>query len=107
MSLTEKQAFYLTLIEKAKCNQQSLRQVAEENGVVPARLYAASKTLKAKGALSCNNQSTGSGFVKVPLDAQDMAPQRIEIRTQLGNGQPLWLSINVAQLTIILQQLGA
>ena len=42
MSLTEKQAFYLTLIEKAKCNQQSLRQVAEENGVVPARLYAAS-----------------------------------------------------------------
>lgn len=41
MSLTEKQSFYLSLIEQARTGSKSLKQVATENGVSPAILYNA------------------------------------------------------------------
>lgn len=41
MSLTEKQSFYLSLIEQARAAGKSPKQVATENGVAPATLYNA------------------------------------------------------------------
>jgi hypothetical protein len=42
MKLTEKQSFYLSLIQGAGENKQSIRKVAEQNNVSPLSLYAAS-----------------------------------------------------------------
>jgi predicted DNA-binding protein YlxM (UPF0122 family) len=51
MTLTKKQSFYLSLIQSAEQNKQSIRQVAEQNNIEAQRLYAAVKTLRHKGAL--------------------------------------------------------
>ena len=45
MKLTEKQSFYLSLIQSAEQNKQSIREVAQRNNVSALSLYAAVKTL--------------------------------------------------------------
>jgi len=103
MTLTKKQSFYLSLIQSAEQNKQSIRQVAEQNNVEPQRLYAAVKTLRQKGALSTPEKR--SNFAKLPLPAV-MPDSRIELKTLLPNGQALWLNVAESQLPAVLRVLN-
>ncbi len=103
MTLTKKQSFYLSLIQSAEQNQQSIRQVAEQNNVVPQRLYAAVKTLRQKGALSAPEKR--SNFAKLSLPTV-MPDSRIELNTLLPNGQALWLNVAESQLPVVLRALS-
>lgn len=104
MNLTKKQSFYLSLIQSAEQNKQSIREVAQQNNVSAQSLYAAVNTLREKGALPATKN--GADFVKLslPPPPQDM---RIELKTQLPNGQALWLNIAETQLSTVLRALSA
>lgn len=104
MTLTKKQSFYLSLIQSAEQNKQSIRQIAEQNNVEPQRLYAAVKTLRHKGALSAPEKR--SSFAKLSLPAV-MPDSRIELKTLLPNGQALWLNVAESQLPAVLRALSA
>ncbi|MDT8398117.1 MAG: hypothetical protein RQ899_05845 [Pseudomonadales bacterium] len=103
MQLTEKQSFYLSLIQSAEQNKQSIREVAELNNVSALRLYAAVKTLRQKGALpAIKKQHNFVKLASLPLSHDT----RIELKTLLPNGQALWLNIAEAQLPVVLRALG-
>ena len=104
MKLTEKQSFYLSLIQSAEQNNQSIRQVAQQNNVSALCLYAAVKTLRQKGALPPATKR--QDFVKLTLPAINH-DSRLELKTLLPNGQALWLSIAESQLPSVLRALGA
>ena len=104
MKLTEKQSFYLSLIQSAEQNKQSIRKVAEQNNVSPQRLYAAVKTLRHKGALPTTTKR--QDFVKLSLPPLTH-DARLELKTLLPNGQAVWLDIAEAQLPAVLRALGA
>jgi len=104
MKLTKKQSFYLSLIQSAEQNNQSIRQVAEQNNIQAPRLYAAVKTLRQKGALPAPDKR--QNFVKLSLPPA-MPDSRIELKTLLPNGQALWLNIGEGQLPSVLRALGA
>ena len=104
MQLTQKQSFYLSLIQSAEQNNQSIRQVAEQNNVEAQRLYAAVKTLRQKGALPSAKQKPDFVKLSLPPLTHD---SRIELKTLLPNGQALWLNIAQAQLPTVLRALGA
>ncbi|MDO9519381.1 MAG: hypothetical protein Q7L19_04120 [Pseudohongiella sp.] len=104
MQLTEKQSFYLSLIQSAEQNKPSIREVAEKNNVSALRLYAAVKTLREKGALPAVKEQRNFVKLSAPPLAHDC---RIELKTQLPNGQALWLDIAESQLPAVLRALGA
>jgi hypothetical protein len=106
MKLTDKQSYYLSLIQSAEQNKLSLREVAEQNSVSPMRLYAAVKTLRDKGALPAAKSKSGTDFVKLSLPPP-VHEARIELETQLTNGQPLWFNISEDQLPAVLRALSA
>ncbi len=107
MKLTEKQSFYLSLIQSAEKNKQSIRKVAEQNNVSALCLYAAVKTLRQKGALPAEKEK--QDFVKLSLNTLPplVHDSRIELKTLLPNGQALWLNIADTQLLVVLRALGA
>lgn len=108
MKLTEKQSFYLSLIQSAEKNKQSIRKVAEQNNVSALCLYAAVKTLRQKGALPAAKEK--QDFIKLSLDTLPpplVHDSRIELKTLLPNGQALWLNIAETQLPVVLRALGA
>lgn len=98
--LTPKQQHYLALLKQAETEQLSILQLAKQQGIDPSLLYAARKTLRQKGALP---QAT-SNFHSVTLP--HAADQSIELKTQLPNGQPIWLSIPPSQLSATLKALS-
>ena len=104
MKLTQKQSFYLSLIQSARKKKLSIREVAEQNDVSALCLYAAVKTLRKKGALSTTKTSRDFVKLSVPAMVQDL---RIELKTLMPNGQALWLNIAQAQLPVVLRALGA
>ena len=104
MQLTEKQSYYLSLIQSAEQNKLSIREVAEQNNISPLRLYAAVKTLRHKGALPAIKEQRD--FVKLSLPPLTHN-SRLELKTLLPNGQALWLNIAEAQLPVVLRALGA
>jgi predicted DNA-binding protein YlxM (UPF0122 family) len=104
MKLTEKQSFYLSLIQIAEQNKLSIREVAEQNNVSALRLYAAVKTLREKGVLPAAKNSADFLKLSMPPLPHDL---RIELKTQLPNGQALWLNIAQTQLPMVLRALSA
>ena len=104
MTLTKKQSFYLSLIQSAEQNKQSIRQVAEQNNIEAQRLYTAVKTLRHKGALPTPTKR--QDFVKMSLPPV-MPDSRIELKTLLPNGQALWLNIAESQLPSVLRAISA
>lgn len=104
MQLTEKQSFYLSLIQSAEQNKLSIREVAEQNNVNAVNLYAAVKTLRQKGALSATKEQRNFVKLSAPPLVHD---SRIELKTQLHNGQALWLGIAESQLSAVLRALSA
>jgi predicted DNA-binding protein YlxM (UPF0122 family) len=104
MQLTKKQSFYLSLIHSAEHNKLSIREVAEQNNVNAVNLYAAIKTLREKGALPAVKEQRNFVKLSAPSLTHDL---HIELKTQLPNGQVLWLNITEAQLPVVLRALGA
>ncbi len=104
MKLTEKQSFYLSLIQIAEQNKLSIREVAEQNNVSALCLYAAVKTLREKGVLPAAKNSADFVKLSLPPLPHDL---RIELKTQLPNGQALWLNIAQTQLPMVLRALSA
>jgi transposase-like protein len=103
MSLTEKQSFYLYLIEQARTQGKPLKQVAVENGVSPATLYNAAHTLRRKGYAEDTHDQ--SAFVRVPVDTA--ADDCIELDTQLANGRPVHIRLPASQLSAVLGVLSS
>lgn len=104
MSLTEKQSFHLSLINEAREQQKTLRQVAQENRIKPGSLYAAAQALKRKGYLRAATE-TGSSFAR--LAVEPAVESCIELKTQLPNGQLIWMSVPRGELRDVLKALSA
>lgn len=104
MPLTKKQSFYLSLVEYARAQNKSLREAAEDHDVTPANLYAAAKTLRKIGALDGVRDERKSGFVA--LKPEVLPSEKVELKTQLPNGQPVWLSCSAGQLPSVLQAIS-
>ena len=100
-ALTPKQQHYLTLLNQAASDQISVVQLAKQQGIDPSLLYAARKTLRQKGALV----QPASKFQSITLPQP--SDHTIELKTQLPNGQPIWLSIPPSQLPATLKALSA
>ncbi|MDO9319511.1 MAG: hypothetical protein Q7V56_15115 [Gammaproteobacteria bacterium] len=102
MQLTEKQSFYLWLIQSAEQNKQSIREVVEQNNVRALRLYAAVKRCARKALCQRPTTKEQRNFSKlsVPPLPHD---SRVELKTQLPDGQAPWLNIAEAQLLIVLR----
>lgn len=106
MNLTKKQSGYLALIHLAKEQQKSISQIAEEHGIRPGTLYGAMNRLRAAGQLPGKTPSSG-GFVKVAAPGAKPADTgHIELKTQLINGQPIWMSIPPTQIAVVLKSLS-
>ena len=102
-TLTPKQQKYLALLQLAEAEGLSITHVAKEHNIDPSLLYATRKTLRQKGILP-QVASTGK-FKAIPIS---QAPQaNIELKTQLANGQPIWLSVPPSQLGSTLKALSA
>jgi len=86
--LTAKQQNYFSIIQQATTEGISVREAARLHNIDPSLLYAARKSLRAKGVLPDQAPRTSTGFARVPLPGS--AEQHIELRTQLPNGQPIW-----------------
>lgn len=104
MQLTKKQSFYLSLIQSAERNKQSIREVAQQQNISAQCLYAAVKTLRDKGALPASRERPDFVKLSLPPLTHD---SRIELKTVLPNGQALWLNVAQAQLPSVLRALGA
>lgn len=68
----------------------------------PANLYAAAQCLRRKGYLTANPPST---FARI--DVESSAGDAIELKTQLPNGQLIWMSVPGGQLGHVLKVLSA
>jgi transposase-like protein len=96
-TLTTKQQHYLELLLLAESEQRSICQVAKDNQLDPSLLYSARTTLRRKGYLAVQSST-------VPVTgARD---ERIELKTQLANGQPVWLSVPPDHLSTVLASLS-
>lgn len=104
MPLTKTQSFYLTLVDYARSQGKSLREAAEDHNVKPANLYAAAKTLRKLGALDGERDERKSGFVA--LKPEILPSEKVELKTQLPNGQPVWLNCAPSQLATVLQAIA-
>jgi transposase-like protein len=101
-TLTPKQQKYLSLLQHAESEQLSVIHVAKQNDIDPSLLYAARKTLRQKGVLP---QATSSDkFQSAPISTT--VSSNIELKAQLANGQPVWLSVPCHQLSATLKALS-
>jgi len=102
--LTTTQQNYLSIIQQATTDGISFREAARLHNIDPSLLYAARKSLCAKGVLPDQAPRTPTGFATMSLPGSD--EQHIELRTQLPNGQPIWLSIPPTLLAATLKALA-
>ena len=102
--LTDKQNQYLSLLQQAKVESISIVQIAKQNNIDPSLLYAARKQLRAKGLLA---SEPASKFHSLSIPSAASSAQHIELKTQLPNGQPIWLSVPAGQLVLTLKALSA
>ena len=105
MSLTDKQSFYLSLIEQARADGKSLKQVATEHGVNPASLYNVAHILRRKGVAADNSCHSASGFVRMPVAAT--GDDGIELETWLANGQKVHMRVPLTHLSAVLGVLAS
>jgi len=107
MNLSPKQAEYLALVQTAETQNKSICQIAKEHNLRPGTLYGAMNRLRATGQLPDKLKKT-TGFAKVPLTAtKPVQDDHIELKTQLPNGQPIWMAIPAAQIALVIKSLSA
>lgn len=113
--LTPKQAYYLKQLQDAEANGQSIKALAEQLSIRIDALYNYRYTLRKKGWLapvehsSRREKNTNSSFVAVP-SATSTGPfpdAGIELKTQLANGQPVWMTVPASQLRAVLAALSS
>lgn len=113
--LTQKQAYYLKRFQEAQDNGLSLRQLAEQEKVKVSVLYNYRYTLRRKGVLDSlkpthrQRNEAISSFTAVPVSpsGHPNAETAIELKTQLSNGQPVWMTVPASQLGSVLAALSA
>ena len=101
--LTLKQQQYLSLLQQADAESISIVHIAKQNNIDPSLLYAARKQLRAKGVISSEQASK---FQPVSMSPLASSAQHVELKTQLPNGQPVWLSVPLSQLAHTLKALA-
>ncbi|MFY0666226.1 MAG: hypothetical protein JXQ97_16510 [Natronospirillum sp.] len=117
-TLTTKQAYFLKRIQEAEAAGQSITALAEQEQVTPALLYNYRYLLRAKGALNptrssrqnttaASNVKKDTSFVPIAAPQTVASPDRMELKTQLPNGQPVWLSLSTHQLAMALAALSS
>jgi len=102
--LTTKQQHYLSLLQQAEAESISIVQIAKQNNIDPSLLYAARKQLRAKGVIASEPVSK---FHSVAMPSAASPATHIELKTQLPNGQPIWLSVPAGQLVLTLKALSS
>ena len=113
--LTEKQTYYLKRFQEAQDDGLSLRQLAAQEQINGSLLYNYRYVLRRKGALdpvkpeSRQRNPMTSSFNAVPLSSpvDPKTEATIELKTQLTNGQPIWMNIPAGQLDAVLAALSA
>lgn len=118
--LSTKQAYFLKRIQEAEAAGQSITALAEQEQVTPALLYNYRYLLRAKGALNparssrqkataASNVNKDTSFVPIATSQAHTgtSSDRMELRTQLPNGQPVWLSLSAHQLGMALAALSS
>jgi hypothetical protein len=109
-TLTPKQAYYLKQLQDAEANGQSIKALAEQLSIRIEALYNYRYTLRKKGWLApVGKKSTDSSFVAVPTatSASAIPDAGIELKTQLANGQPVWMTVPASQLGAVLAALSS
>lgn len=113
--LTQKQAYYLKRFQEAQDRGLSLRQIAEQEQVKLSLLCNYRYVLRRKGVLGPAGPArrrlkpNTPSFTAVPLSssADPKTKATIELKTQLANGQPVWMNIPAGQLGAVLAALSA
>ncbi|MDN5939521.1 MAG: hypothetical protein L0H83_12790 [Salinisphaera sp.] len=103
-ALTARQQHCLDILNTAGQRSQSIAEAARAHGLCASTLYSVRRVLVAKGALSGSVPRSGAGFTAIPLSSP--APEQIELRTCLSNGQPLWLGVPAGHLPTVLKALS-
>ena len=116
-TLTNKQSYFLKRLQEAEQAGLTITQLAAQESVSAALLYNYRHVLRQKGHLapaqSARSGRTGSnpaspGFETVTLSSLSASsPELIELKTQLANGQPVWMSVPASQLTVALAALSS
>lgn len=113
--LTPKQAYYLKQLQDAEAIGQSMKALAEKLSIRIDALYNYRYTLRKKGWLAPvehpprREKSSDSSFVAVPTAASTspIPDTGIELKTQLANGQPVWMTVPASQLHTVLAALSS
>ena len=114
-SLTNKQSYFLKYLQEAETNGQSIKDLAEQLNIRIDSLYNYRYILRKKGWLAPvanhvrQTGSDASSFVAVSAreSTMSMANDNLELKTQLVNGQPLWISVPASQLPTVLKALSS
>src|SRR5690554_5964419 len=100
-TLTTKQAYFLKRLQEADATGQTIAQLAEQENVSSALLYNYRYLLRGKGLLPSrgpitNTTRSESAFTPIatPQTHTGTSSDRMELKTQLPNGQPIWLSLS-------------
>ncbi len=113
--LTPKQAYYLKQLQDTEANGLSMKALAEQLDIRIDALYNYRYTLRKKGWLTPvkhstrREKSTDSSFVAVPTatSTSPIPDAGIELKTQLVNGQPVWMTVPASQLRAVLAALSS
>ena len=116
-TLTHKQAYFLKRLQEAEETGLTIVQLADQENVSAALLYNYRHVLRQKGHLApaqsarsgrTGSNSARSGFETVTLSSlPGGSAELIELKTQLANGQPVWMSLPASQLSAALAALSA
>lgn len=113
-TLTSKQTFFLKHLQDAEAKGQSIKDLAGQLNIRIEALYNYRYILRKKGRLApvvTKHQSTkpASSFVAVSPGEPEITVKddNLELKTQLANGQPVWISVSASQLPIVLAALSS
>lgn len=117
-TLTPKQSYFLKRLQEAEAAGLTIVQLAEKEKVSAALLYNYRHVMRQKGHLaSAKPVRSGSDFsgrsqsafaaVPVSEPSGSTSSSVIELKTQLANGQPVWMSLSADQLPTALAALSS
>jgi transposase-like protein len=104
-TLTERQQYYLDILNGAERGGQSVASAAREHGLPASALYSARRELALKGVRTRPSSQERVGFAAVPVTPSSHT--QIELRTRLGNGQAVWFGVPGELLGTVLKELGS
>lgn len=112
-TLTPKQAYFLKRLQEAEQSGQTVARLAQQEQVSAASLYNYRHKLRRKGHLppaasrtAAHPSGTESAFEPIALSSVTPAVAPIELKTQLANGQPVWMTLPASQLSAALAALS-